>query len=209
MIYRAILLVFLLATLANSQESSKLKEKFEAEKVIPDVIDSSPTNCIVIKYATGVEVRLGNELTPTQVKDIPTNLTWPTEPNALYTLAFVDPDAPSRKNPTNGEFLHWLVVNIPGTDLTKGETYTEYIGSGAPEGTGLHRYVFLVYKQSAKLTLTRTKASNHSAEGRPQFKIRQFAKDNNLGNPVAGNFYQAQFDDYVPLLHAQLSGKKN
>ena len=26
----------------------------------------------------------------------------------------VDPDAPSRKNPTAAQWLHWLVVNIPG-----------------------------------------------------------------------------------------------
>lgn len=24
--------------------------------------------------------------------------------------------------------------------------------------------------------------------------------------PIAGNFYQAQFDDYVPILQKQLSG---
>lgn len=35
---------------------------------------------------------------------------------------------------------------------------------------------------------------------------REFAKKYNLGNPIAGNFYQAQYDDYVPILHAQLSG---
>ena len=26
----------------------------------------------------------------------------------------VDPDAPSRDNPTAAQWLHWLVVNIPG-----------------------------------------------------------------------------------------------
>jgi hypothetical protein len=25
-----------------------------------------------------------------------------------------------------------------------------------------------------------------------------------LGEPIAANFYQAQYDDYVPTLHAQL-----
>ena len=54
-----------------------------------------------------------------------------------------DPDAPSRANPTKGEWRHWLVVNISGCDVTGGETLFEYVGSGPPKGTGLHRYIYL------------------------------------------------------------------
>lgn len=45
-------------------------------------------------------------------------------------------------------------------------------------------------------------------DGRPNFKARDFAARHNMGNPVAGNFYQAEWDDYVPKLYEQLSGKK-
>ena len=31
---------------------------------------------------------MGNELTPTNVKDVPNNISWPTEENALYTLCY-------------------------------------------------------------------------------------------------------------------------
>lgn len=55
----------------------------------------------------------------------------------------VDPDAPSRADPKWGEWRHWLVVNIPGCDVSKGEALSVYIGSGPPQGTGLHRYIFL------------------------------------------------------------------
>lgn len=43
-----------------------------------------------------------------------------------------------------------------------------------------------------------------SGENRGGFKISKFACKYGLGNPVAGNFYQAQWDDYVPLLYKQL-----
>ena len=33
----------------------------------------------------------------------------------------LDPDAPSRAKPSRREFLHWLVVNIPGNDIGQGE----------------------------------------------------------------------------------------
>lgn len=40
-----------------------------------------------------------------------------------------------------------LVMNIPESDVEKGDEVFEYIGAGPPASTGLHRYVFLVYKQ--------------------------------------------------------------
>jgi len=73
--------------------------------------------------------------------------------------------------------------------------------------TGLHRYVFLIYKQSGNLTFDEPRLTNTSGDNRGKFSIRNFAKKYNLGNPIAGNFYQAQWDDYVPKLYEQLSGK--
>lgn len=48
-----------------------------------------------------------------------------------------DPDVPSKAaSKPGGEFKHWLVVNIPGNDLKKGEELAAYVGSGPPKGTG-------------------------------------------------------------------------
>ena len=58
-----------------------------------------------------------------------------------------DPDTPSRTDPMFGECQHWVVINIPGADVSKGQTMVEYMGSGPPKGTGFHRYIFVVYKQ--------------------------------------------------------------
>lgn len=46
---------------------------------------------------------------------------------------------------------HWLIGNIPGSDIKKGDVLADYRGSGPPEGSGLHRYVFLVFKQEGKI----------------------------------------------------------
>lgn len=97
-----------------------------------------------------------------------------------------------------------MVGNIPGKDISKGEVLSAYVGSGPPEGTGLHRYVFLIYKQNGQLTFDEPRLPNTSGENRGGFKIANFAKKYNLGNPVAGNLYQAQWDDYVPILYKQL-----
>jgi len=42
---------------------------------------------------------------------------------SLTNIFDLDPDAPSRKNATYREWHHWLVVNIPGTDISKGEVH--------------------------------------------------------------------------------------
>ena len=71
---------------------------------------------------------------------------------------------------------------------------------------GLHRYVFLLYKQSGKLNFTEPRLTNCSGGGRPSQSVSKFAAKYSLGDPIAGNFFQAEWDDYVPKLHAQLSG---
>lgn len=179
-------------------------EAFKKHGVVPDVVPTAPTKLVKAVFDSGVEANCGNELTPTQVKNPPT-VTWDTEPGALYTLIMTDPDAPSRSNPKFREWHHWLVANIPGNDLKKGDELSGYISSAPPQGTGLHRYVYLVYKQPGKIE---DKEHGHlpstSGAKRANFKAAAFAKKHNLGDPIAGNLYQAQYDDYVPKVYEKL-----
>jgi len=179
----------------------------EADSVVPDMVDTVPVHVLHVRWSAGVEAAMGNELTPTKVRYPPIELRWPAQRDALYTLIMSDLDPPSRAEPTNREALHWLVVNIPGGDIPRGDTYTEYIGSGPPEGSGLHRYVLMVFKQTEKLTnVDRPRVTDRQIDGRFGFKTKDFVKQYKLEpRPVAGNFYQAKFDSYVPILHAQLS----
>jgi len=81
----------------------------------------------------------------------------------------VDPDAPSRTQPQFREWpvldhkkftifvlifanrRHWLVSNIPGNKISSGTVISSYMGSGPPKGTGLHRYIFLLFEQKGKI----------------------------------------------------------
>ncbi|KAH8382307.1 hypothetical protein KR009_002857 [Drosophila setifemur] len=166
--------------------------------IIPDIIDVKPASKATIKYPSGVQVELGKELTPTQVKDQPT-VEFDADAGSLYTLLVVDPDAPSREDPKFRELLHWLVINIPGNKVSEGQTVAEYIGAGPREGTGLHRYVFLVFKQNEKITTDKF-VSKTSRTGRINVKARDYIQKYSFGGPVAGNFFQAQYDEYVKTL---------
>ncbi|KAK5646319.1 hypothetical protein RI129_004783 [Pyrocoelia pectoralis] len=175
------------------KSSGELSNNMITSEIIPDVIDTKPGIDAVVTYANDVKVNEGNELTPSQAKSVPT-VQWNADPDKLYLLAMVDPDAPSRSNPTFREWQHWLVGNIPGCDIEKGDLLSEYIGPSPPQGTGFHRYVFLVYQQPGEITFNEPKLTTKSGSARGKFSIRKFAEKYNLGEPMAGNFYQAKQD---------------
>lgn len=170
--------------------------------IIPDVISSEPTEFLKVTYGKE-QADKGNELTPTIVQNKP-NVEWTAEEGALYTLLMTDPDAPSRTNPKMREWHHWLIGNIPGNQIDKGDIITDYVGSGPPKGSGLHRYVFLVFKQPKRISFSEGKISRTTGKGREKFSTKSFVKKYSLGSPIAGNMFQAQYDDYVPKLYAQL-----
>lgn len=179
---------------------------FKEQCIVPDVLTTAPSELLEIQYPDSLKVEIGKELTPTQVKEKPV-VKWTPKENEHYMLAMVDPDAPSRDHPKFREWHHWLVGNIYGGDINKGEVLSDYIGSGPPKGTGLHRYVFVLYKQPEKCDFSKIhKLSNNSGDGRGKFSIAKFAQQFKLGAPIAGNFYVAKYDDYVPKLYAKLKG---
>lgn len=70
-------------------------------------------------------------------------------------------------------------------------------GPGPPEGSGLHRYIFLAFRQPARLVLD--EKDEMRREVRYKFNTKEFVKRYNLSLPVAGNFFQAQTDDSVRM----------
>lgn len=90
-------------------------------------------------------------------------------PDEYYTIIMVDPDAPSRQNPINKYWLHLLIVNN-NSEIVKFEP------PSPPTGSGNHRYVFFLLKQSGVLHGSKLKSVN----GRKNFNVREFIANNNL-----------------------------
>lgn len=174
-------------------------------KCVPDAIEAAPPEILKVTYGKN-EVNTGGELTPTIVKNIP-QITWSNKPEKFYTLIMFDPDAPSRESPKAKEWLHWLVGNIPGGEVAKGQEICQYVGSAPPQKSGLHRYIFLLYEQKDKVQFKEEKLPRTSGSGRPKFSHKSFAEKYDLSKPIAGNFFVAQWDSYVPTVYKQLSGK--
>lgn len=61
-------------------------------------------------------------------------------------------------------------------------------------------------EQNDKIDVSKiVKTSSRNISNRLSSSTRDLIKMYNLGNPIAGNFYQAQYDDYVPLLHTSFT----
>ena len=63
--------------------------------------------------------------------------------HARYTLAMVDPDAPSRDDPKFKEFRHWTLINIPGSLTDHGTEISTYMGPAPPKGSGKEKQSIL------------------------------------------------------------------
>jgi len=156
--------------------------------VIPDVLgDFHPATELTIHYDKG-EAKGGNEMTPADTQKEP-KVSWTADSNSLYALIMSDPDAPSRKEPKFREWRHWVVVNIPNSEVSKGDVVAPYMGPGPPPKTGLHRYVFSLFKQPSKLAVDHY---DNSGMHRATWSVRDFAKKHHLGSPIAADFFEAK-----------------
>lgn len=94
--------------------------------------------------------RLGNSVHATEVTDEP-DISWPCEPRAYYTLVMFDIDPLGPKTRLLSEARHWLVGNIDNCDVRTGQIIVDYLPSSPMDGTGKHRYVFLMFKQLGRI----------------------------------------------------------
>jgi len=166
-----------------------MTEELKKNGIIPDVENDFKVELSLKVVYNGKEID-GSELTPSATSAQPElKIEGAPSANAVYTIAFVDPDAPSRADPKFRNWRHWIVVNVPGDiDISKGTVLTPYIGPGPPPGTGLHRYTFWVYRQKGAIE---AKLDNEPA-ARRSFDLRAFAKEHDLVGPLGASFFVAQ-----------------
>ncbi|KAG2469282.1 phosphatidylethanolamine-binding protein 4 [Polypterus senegalus] len=110
-----------------------------------------------------------------------------------YVLIMVDPDAPSRNSPTRKFWRHWLVTDIPGSSLlnglAEGKTLSDYKPPTPQQGTGFHRYQFLVFDQPTDKIL---QLSPEEEKSLGNWNLEGFIKKFSLGSPLASTQFLTQ-----------------
>ncbi|THU62916.1 hypothetical protein C4D60_Mb01t10200 [Musa balbisiana] len=84
-------------------------------QVIGDVLDPFTRSAAMRVMYNSKEIRNGTGLRQSAVVNKPRVEIEGHDRRQLYTLVMVDADAPSPNSPTDREYLHWLVTDIPET----------------------------------------------------------------------------------------------
>ncbi|QPG73969.1 hypothetical protein FOA43_001285 [Brettanomyces nanus] len=189
--------------------SDSIMDSLTKSEVIPTVIhDKSfvPKGFLTIKYDTGKEVTMGNNIKPSDAQSKPRidfTLNLPSDSSSSlkiskgdkFTLVFTDPDAPSRGNETWSEYCHWILVDVKlntfddtavnAVDTAENQLTTEnvdgtelfsYVGPGCPPKTGKHRYVFLLYKQKSGVVPKVPEGRRNWGTGVPGYGAAEYAE---------------------------------
>lgn len=95
-------------------------------------------------------------------------ITWHASQRSYHTLIIYDVDAGS-----NSPYVHLLIVNIPGADISQGNVVISYISPNPPMKDSLHQYYIDIYRQSNKITSLHDSLRTH-------FPLNLFIKQHGL-----------------------------
>ncbi|XP_030383786.1 putative odorant-binding protein A5 [Scaptodrosophila lebanonensis] len=196
---------FVLALALAQGEERDVQRIMKDMSIIPDVLKEPPKELLKVIFENRLNIEEGNLYTPMSLKFEP-KLDWDADEDTYYTIVMLTPDAPSRENPIYRSWLHWLVVNVPGDSISKGQIISEYYGPIPPKKSGELRYVVLVYEQSDKIEFKEQKVELNNPDQHSNFDVQKFADKYSLGTPVAGNTFLAKWDESVPELMQLLYG---
>ncbi|KAH7697928.1 phosphatidyl-ethanolamine-binding protein [Aphelenchoides avenae] len=164
---------------------SEVASKFSAAEIVPSILPEPPKEQLNVVFE-GIQVQPGQEIPVRNLKNAP-RVTLKVDPDSTFSIVMIDPDNLSRKNPSVAEWLHWLVVNIPASNILEGINggqHQQPYGSPAPQPrTGDHRYVIVLFEhQGRRLAVPKYNS-------RAKFSLKQFIEKHKLGAPLAANFW--------------------
>ncbi|XP_069112763.1 large ribosomal subunit protein mL38-like [Argopecten irradians] len=138
----------------------------------------------------------GNTIPPSEAEAVP-QIEYDFVADKFYTLTLTAPDSHLQDN--DSEYLHWLVGNIPGDDVSKGEELCSYLPPFPVRGTGFHRYVFMLYEHEKEIDFSKEKMPDNCMSLQQRtFQTSTFYK--NLQDditPVSVAFFQSEWDNSV------------
>ena len=162
--------------MSASSEQSISGHDLEAAGIIPDVLPSrylgGSFSLFPVTFAqNGAVVDRGNTLQPSAARQPQYSLppavvasSSSASSSALYCVVMYDPDGPSRRRPRFRNIVHLIHANIPAAAFSPhvtasqlddaGTVHVAYRPPGPPQGGGKHRYVWLLYRQSAPIDVS-------------------------------------------------------
>lgn len=192
---------------------SRGDECCNALQIIPDLIKTEyksilkPPVYLKIKYNNDKFVYKGTTMSCRDVCNMP-EITYKEYifNDRFYSLIMTDPDAICV-----GEFIHWVIINIPGNQISKGNEILSYCPPAPPYNSNLHRYIFLLFEQSQKLNDEDIEKSRNYFLPRANVSsiswVETFIPNKNTNEfnvPVGVNGFSATWEEIVDDLHSNM-----
>jgi len=186
-----------LIALMTAQDTSlkNVKRAFEAANIPHDLgITFDPRVLLEVTFpqadGTSITLHAGVHVPRNDTAGPPTfAITGGGVGHGPFVVAVVDPDAPTPQAPTIAQIRHFLGGNFFKNHSCLLSTSTPVLSQfqqpTPPAGSAAHRYIFLLFHQSAKFNHQRLINSTSPIS---LFNISQFADAVGLGAPIAGTF---------------------
>ncbi|KAJ1881770.1 hypothetical protein H4R99_001438 [Coemansia sp. RSA 1722] len=162
-----------------------IHEELVESGIIPDVLPQTfqPEFNITLRFDSQL-VQMGEVLTLNDTRHEPI-IEFDSQPEQTFSVAIVDPDAPSMARHGYRSFRHFLVSNLDTKEKTVSNILTSYEPPQPAFGTGMHRYAVVVLKQlGGRFNVT----DNDVPQSRVRFNVIDWGKEHNM-KPVAASFF--------------------
>ena len=165
---------------------------------VGELVETPPSQKLVVEWPNDVNVQPNDTIPVGWMGERPT-LYWPSERGELYTVMIIDGGI---KRILPKGYVHWMVTNIPGNYVEKGNEVMQYVtpfglelnedGSIIKDASqSAHPMLIMVFKQSEAIVTDETQFGCSPDILTDRFHdYRDLAKKYNL-EMVAGNFLQA------------------
>ena len=102
--------------ISDQEWEEEIEEGFQGTGIVPGILAHHPPGLVNINYDLHSCIHMGNWLSASVTQEEP-QVSWPVLRGRRYSLVMLE---------TGSLLLHWLVVNIPGSDMSSGETVVSY-----------------------------------------------------------------------------------
>ncbi|KJH50071.1 phosphatidylethanolamine-binding protein [Dictyocaulus viviparus] len=120
-----------------------LAEAFSKAELTPSVIQNAPQQKLHLVW-DGIQVEPGMTMSTRNLKNAPRFTLPGADPESTFTLVMIDPDNLSRKNPSVAEWLHWLVCNIPASNVIEGINGEDNSADDTPSRGEYFQWILIV-----------------------------------------------------------------
>ena len=175
----------------------------KAWQEVGNLVPDAPSSKLIVKWPNNGKIEPNASTSVGLMTERP-NLQWKTEPGALYTVMVLDAGI---KRVLPQVFFHWMVANIPGNSVKRGNEVMEYVTPFSLEfdednnfikdrELSAHPLIMLVFKQPGRIFVEETQAGcSPDVLSDRIFEYRDLMDKYDL-QLVAGNFLQMPYSGF-------------